>query len=68
MIRNTKVTGNRALVDVGSGGTLAVAFGGGLLAEASLLVERSQITDNLARATSAGDAVADGGGMEIDSR
>ena len=67
VIRNTKVTGNRAVADVGSEGTLAVAFGGGLLAEAPLLIERSQITDNLARATSAGDAVADGGGMEIDS-
>ncbi|MEP6813413.1 MAG: hypothetical protein ABI990_10525 [Actinomycetota bacterium] len=67
VIRSTKVTGNRAVAHAGSEGTLAVAFGGGLLAEAPLLIERSEITGNTARATSFGDAVADGGGMEIDS-
>jgi hypothetical protein len=67
VIRSTRVTGNRAVARSGSGDTLAVAFGGGLLAEAPLLLERSQVTDNVARASSAGDAVADGGGMEIDS-
>jgi hypothetical protein len=67
VIRNTKITGNRAVANVGTEGTLAVSFGGGLLVEAPLLMERSQVTDNLARATSGGDAVADGGGMEVDA-
>ena len=36
--------------------TLAVAFGGGILAEAPLLLERAVVTDNLVRAVAGGDA------------
>jgi len=67
VIRNSKVTGNSAAAHVGTMGTLAVAFGGGLLVSAPLLVEGSQVTENVVHATSAGDAVADGAGMEVDS-
>src|SRR5262245_44420404 len=66
VIRDTRITGNRAESHVGAAGTLAVAFGGGLLVEAPLLVERSQVTENVVHATSVGDAAADGGGMEVD--
>jgi hypothetical protein len=63
-VRNTLVHGNRVLADVGSPETLAIAFAGGVFAEAPLLLERTLVTDNLVRAVSAGDAVADGGGIE----
>ncbi len=64
-IRNTLVHGNRAVADVGSAETLAIAFAGGVLAEAPLLLERALVTDNLVRAVSAGAAAAVGGGIEI---
>ena len=66
-IRNTLVHGNRTITDVDSAETLPLAFGGGVLAEAPLLLERTVITDNLVHAVSSGDAVADGGGIEVDS-
>ena len=67
-IRNTLVHGNRAVADIG-GEALSVAFAGGVLAEAPLLLEKTLVTDNLVRATSAGgDAAADGGGIEVDSQ
>jgi hypothetical protein len=66
-IRNTLVHGNRAVADISSPETLVFAFAGGLLAAAPLLMERTVVTDNLARAVSAGDAAADGGGLEIGS-
>ncbi len=66
-IRNTLVHGNRAVADIG-GEALSVAFAGGVLAEAPLLLEKTLVTDNLVRATSVGgDAAADGGGIEVDS-
>jgi hypothetical protein len=65
VIRNTLVRGNRAIAEAGSSETLALAFGGGILAEAPLLLERALVTDNLVRAVSAGAAVADGGGIEV---
>jgi hypothetical protein len=65
-IRNTLVRGNRAVAEVGSPETLSIAFGGGVFASAPLLLERTIVTDNLARSVSAGDAAADGGGVEID--
>jgi hypothetical protein len=67
VIRNTVVRGNRTVVNVGSAGPLAVAFGGGIAAGAPLLLDHVQLTDNLAGAVSAGDAVADGGGIDVDS-
>ena len=66
-LRNTVVHDNQVTVDAGNADVLSVAFGGGILAEAPLLVERTAITDNLVRAVSAGDAAADGGGIEVDS-
>jgi hypothetical protein len=65
VIRGTRITGNRAVARNADDDLLAVAFGGGLLAEAPLLLEHTQVTDNLVQATSAGPAVADGGGMEL---
>jgi len=67
ILRDSVVRGNRAVTRVEGAGTLAVAFAGGVLAGAPLLIERTRITDNLAHAISGGDAVADGGGLEIDS-
>ena len=64
-IRNTLVHGNRAVAHVDRPETLAIAFAGGILAGAPLLIERTLVTDNLARAVSAGDAAADGGGLEV---
>ncbi|MBA3428768.1 MAG: hypothetical protein H0U07_09380 [Actinobacteria bacterium] len=66
-IRNTLVNGNRAVADVGSADKLSIAFAGGILAEAPLLLERAVVSGNLVRAVSAGDAAADGGGLEVDS-
>jgi hypothetical protein len=67
-IRNTIVRGNRATAEIDGAGALAVSFAGGVLADAPLLIERTAITDNLVRSTSsAGDAAADGGGIEVDS-
>ncbi len=66
-IRNTLVHGNRVIADLGGAEILSVAFAGGVLAEAPLLLERMAITDNLVRAVSSGDAAADGGGVEVDS-
>jgi hypothetical protein len=65
-IRNTLVHGNRALARVDRPETLSIAFAGGLLAAAPLVMERTLVTDNLARAVSAGSAAADGGGLEVD--
>ena len=64
-IRNTFVRGNRAVTDVDRTGTLSISFGGGIFAEAPLLLERTMVTDNLVRAVAGGDAAADGGGIEI---
>ncbi len=66
-IRNTLVRGNRALAEIASPETLAVAFGGGVLAEGPLLLEGSHLTYNRVHAVSAGDAAADGGGLEVSS-
>jgi hypothetical protein len=65
-ITDSIVHGNRAVARVENPGGLAVAFAGGIQAEGPLDLERSSVTDNLARASSTGDAAADGGGIEID--
>jgi len=64
-IRNTFVRGNRAVTDVDRTETLSIAFGGGIFAEAPLLLERTMLTDNFVRAVAGGDAASDGGGIEI---
>ena len=64
-IRNTLVRGNRAVTDVDRAETLPIAFGGGVFAEAPLLLEHTMVTDNLVHAQAGGDAAADGGGIEI---
>ena len=64
-IRDTVVRGNRVTTDVERPETLSIGFGGGILADAPLLLERSKVTDNVVHAVSGGDAAADGGGIEI---
>jgi hypothetical protein len=63
-IRDTLVRGNRAMTAVDRPETLPVAFGGGIFAEAPVLLERTMVTDNLVRSVG-GDAAADGGGIEL---
>jgi hypothetical protein len=65
-VTDTIVRGNRAIAQASNTGGLAVAFAGGIWSESPLLVERSTVTDNDVRATSAGDAAGDGGGFEVD--
>jgi hypothetical protein len=65
-ITDSIVRGNRAIARVDNTGGLAIAFAGGIQAAGPLDLERSSITDNLARASSTGDAAADGGGLEVD--
>ncbi len=64
-ISRTVVGGNRAVTEVDRTEALSIAFGGGILAEAPLLLERMMVTDNFVRAVAGGDAVSDGGGIEI---
>lgn len=65
-IRNALLRGNRALAEVDRPETLAIAFAGGLLGDSRLVMERTLVVDNVARAVSAGSAAADGGGLEND--
>jgi len=65
-IRNTFITGNRAVATAADVDAVPAAFAGGLIDDAPLLIERSVISGNSARTVAAGAAAADGGGMEID--
>lgn len=64
-IRDTLIHGNRAITDVTDPDTLSSAFAGGMLAGGPLLMERSRVTGNLARAKATGPAAVDGGGLEV---
>jgi hypothetical protein len=67
-VRNTLISGNRATAIGSSVDQVVVAFAGGVLAEAPLLMERTAVRGNEVRATATtADAVADGGGIEVDA-
>ena len=62
---NTIVRGNRATARNVNVAGLALAFAGGIAADGPFLLERSIVTDNVARVVAAADAAADGGGPEV---
>jgi hypothetical protein len=67
-IRNTVISGNRAVATSTGPDPVVNAFAGGLLVETPLLMERTVVRDNQVHATAtAADAVADGGGIEVDA-
>ena len=68
-VRHTLISGNRAIATGTGSDAVVAAFAGGVLAEAPLLMDQTIVRGNLVHANAtAGDAVADGGGLEVDSR
>lgn len=64
-ISRSIVHGNSVSARNVNGDSVAGAFGGGIQAEGPLALDHSSIDHNVVSANSAGDALADGGGLDV---
>ena len=66
-ITNTTIRHNTATATNLNPAGFTIAFAGGIdVDDSTLVLERSVVSDNVVRSVSAGDAFADGGGLEVE--